>query len=218
VVRLVGSAILGMLMLMLSCAFDEIDLVGKRCTEQRPCGRGLICVDGVCESSLSGPSSRNLIFNAGFESGGVGNGWEFNNGTLVTEVTQPRTGTAAARLSLLPGETNMAIYPAEDVVPNTLAGVTYCGSVWAQGTNGLILSLGVRERTLSGDSFIATSYQRITLQEGTWTQASPAGLTTVGGGRLDIRFFTPEGVTATPGSYFIVDDFNLIRSQDGGCD
>jgi hypothetical protein len=204
-----------------ACLPDALDLAGKRCAADRPCGSGFLCVDGTCVGSNArtglvcadggydadtGSHGSNLLVNGDFERSWQPDGWGSLTGIpLLIETIAVHEGAQA--LSVRGGASGLV--PAVPPVSSSLADALYCARafVWGVGAE-VVLAI------LEGDTAApAASFESPALTtSGKWTEIRSQGRAH-GGSPLTVKLWT-----ITILGTFLVDDIELWISAGSTCD
>ncbi len=233
------TARLRVLALAACCACDPgpLQLIGLRCSAERPCGEGLQCnlVEGVClvpmdagtDAGLDAghdagvdagpmiPPDTNLLANPGFESKLLSDGgipaWRPASGLLLW-VDGGFAGAHSARLEA--GPSQPALTPAT-ATPGTALGMVFCASVWVRSdtdAGGGDLTLVIRERLDDGGTQ-TSSGARLNAPKLVWKRLTD-DYVAFGGGAIDIRLSTSR---LDAGDALTLDEVSLLRSSGTSC-
>ena len=190
------SCFLG-LVLLAGCARTPVDLTGKRCDAQRPCGKNYACNDaGTCD--YTGP--LNLVVNPGFENGTAG--WTASNSSV--QPTTPGRNSANAALWTPLANLDGLLSPTTPSLERPVKDAVYCARAWLKGDDEENVYLQSLENGTSADQDF------VTLKGGTWRRAETRVVAS--GGTLSIALLSNEPLTALNIS---VDDVALWESVDG---
>lgn len=213
--KLTGWMLLGAI--SAGCLPETLDLAGKRCATDRPCGQGLLCIEGRCTTDAeshatdagsgttdAGSRSSNLLVNGSFERGSEG--WSSLTGVpLLPQALSAHEGAQA--LGLQPAANG--VVPTVPPVSSSQADTLYCAGafVWGPGAQ-VVLAI------LEGDSANPSSrFESPALtSSGNWTEIRAEGRAH-GGSPLTVELRT----ITTLGTFF-VDDIELWISTGSSCD
>lgn len=201
-----------------ACQLGALDLVGKKCSQDRPCGDGFACWEGACVS-LEGiqdldaglPYWTNLVTNPGFElldNTGSLLGWRTVQGKAVP--WQPAYGGNFATKVHATTKTgqNPLLYQQEPVA-GTSEGDVYCAKAWLRTDLDETFKIGMTVRDLYPDAGLH-SFVRVdtVVTSAQWTE-SKASIPVAGDGLIDVRFQSLKNLDAGEG--YLVDDVQLYR-------
>jgi hypothetical protein len=195
------------------CLSEAIDVEGKRCATDRPCGLGILCIEGRCTTDAgnrgpndAGSRGPNLLVNGTFESGSQPEGWSSLTGVpLLIETLSVHDGARALTVGLGAD----GVVPTVAPVSSSQADTLYCASAFVWGTGAqVVLSI------LEGDSASpSTRFESPALtSSGKWSEIRAEGRAH-GGSPLTVQL---RAIT-TLGT-FLVDDIELCISTGSSCD
>jgi hypothetical protein len=222
--------LLATLAICCACNPGPLELVGLRCNAERPCGDGLACLDGVCDTPVDGgtdagdagvdagaviPVDTNLLVNPGFETkplldGGTV-GWRPASGVLVW-LDGGFAGAHSARLEA--GASQPSLVPA-NATPGTTIGMLFCASLWVRSDSdagGGDLTLVIRERLEDGGTQNSSS-SRLNAPRTAWKRLTE-DYVAFGSGAVDIRLVASR---LDAGEGLTLDDVSLIRAGGPSC-
>jgi hypothetical protein len=206
--------------LLPACFPDALDVSGKRCSADRPCGSGFVCVDGTCVGGNAGPdpvcvdgecpadagSRSNLLVNGDFERSSQPEGWSSLTGLpLATESLAVHGGARA--LSVGPGA--QGLLPEVPPVSSSQADALYCARAFVWG-NGAEVVLAI----LEGESAnpVALFEGPALATSGKWTEIRSQGRAH-GGNPLTVRLRSTTLLAP-----YGVDDIELWISAGSTCE
>jgi hypothetical protein len=205
-----------------ACFPPDLDVIGKRCDEERGCGPGLECIDERCAvpgpaEPLDGgpfPAGLNLLRNGGFEralaDGGIAD-WSSANGTRAVS-TAARTGARAARLRGLASPDPVQL--TSELVPGVTDGLDFCARAFGRNDfdAGAQLVLSIRERQRDGTT---TNFPR-TVNLPPRSRWTPVTTTYRANGGTGVQVRVSSNVKSDAG--LLVDDVELFRAPGTGCE
>lgn len=205
-----------------ACLPEALDVAGKRCATDRPCGLGFLCIEGRCatdaESRTSdagrttdagsrttdgGSRSSNLLVNGSFERGSEG--WSTLTGVpVLPQALSVHEGAQA--LGVQPAASG--VMPTVPPVSSSQADTLYCARAFVWGTGAQVV-LAI----LEGDSANPSSrFESPALtSSGKWSEIRAEGRAR-GGTPL-----TVELRTITTLGTFLADDIELWISTGSSC-
>ena len=191
-----------------ACLPEALDVVGKRCSVDRPCGQEFFCVEGRCttDAGSSGSRSPNLLVNGTFESGSQPEGWSSLTGVpLLIETLSVHDGARALTVGLGAD----GVVPTVPPVSSSQAGTLYCARAFISGTGAQVV-LAILEGDAASSS---TRFESPALtSSGKWSEIRAEGRAH-GGSPLTVQL---RAIT-TLGT-FLVDDIELWSSSGSSCD
>lgn len=213
--KLTGWMLLGAI--SAGCLPETLDLVGKRCATDRPCGLGLLCIEGRCTTDAeshtpdagsrtpdAGSRGASLLVNGTFERGSEG--WSTLTGVPVLPQSLA-VHEGAQALGVQPAASG--VVPTVPPVSSSQADTLYCARVFVLGTGAQVV-LAI----LEGDSANPSNrFESPALtSSGKWTEIRAEGRAR-GGSPLTI-----ELRTITTLGTFLADDIELWSSTGSSCD
>jgi hypothetical protein len=215
--------LLAALAICCACNPGPLEVVGLRCSAERPCGDGLTCLDGLCGTPVDSgtdagvviPVDTNLLVNPGFETkplldGGTV-GWRPTSGALVW-LDGGYTGAHSARLEA--GASQPSLAPA-NATPGTTIGMLFCASLWVRSDSdagGGDLTLQIRERLDDGGTQ-NSSTSRLNAPRTAWKRLTE-DYVAFGNGAVDLRLIASR---LDAGEGLTLDEVSLIRASGPSC-
>jgi hypothetical protein len=204
-----------------ACLPEALDLAGKRCAADRPCGSGFLCVDGTCAEGDAGPGlicadggcaadagshGPNLLVNGDFERSWQPEGWSSLTGIpLLIETIAVHEGAQALNVRGGASGLQQAVPPAS----LSQADALYCARAFVWGVGAEVV-LAIVEGDIADPA--ASFESPAVTTSGKWTEIRSQGRAR-GGSPLTVKLWT-NTLLGT----FCVDDIELWISAGSKCD
>ncbi len=213
-----------------ACLPDRIDITGKLCSDERPCGEGWACVpqgaERVCvpargQGGGGGGNGTpgvvmNLLPNGDFtevEDGSFDEWKAWGGYQLAIETQTVRSAPRAARIVRAGNDAGGGLEPDKELASGPPRGQRYCAAAWVFGVpSAREVWLQFRERDGSGQTVEQSDGARVAVADG-WAQVRHEW-GSLGNAQLEVRLVVGTGIANAP---LYVDDFAAWAAPQGAC-